>query len=389
MNVPKLRFKEFTGEWEEKRLSNYLYVNTARNKNNIFNKNDVLSVSGEFGIVNQILFQGRSFAGESVELYHVVETGDIVYTKSPLKANPYGIIKYNSGDAGIVSTLYAVYHCKPNCSGKFVEYYFDNDLRLNKYLKPLVNIGAKHDMKISDENALSGNVILPSYDEQCKIDSFLKIIDERIEKQKDIIDTLSKQKKALMQKIFSQELRFKDENGKEFPDWEEKKLGEIFEIKAGGDIDKNHVSKTKEGNFIYPIYANALINEGIYGYSDIYKIDNDSITVTGRGDIGVAKARCGKFYPIVRLLVLIPKETEDMVFFENLINYTKKYDESTGVPQLTVPQLSKIKVKVPSFEEQFKIGELFRSLDAKMEKGKMILKHWQQIKKGLLKQMFV
>ena len=69
---------------------------------------------------------------------------------------------------------------------------------------------------------------------------------ERIEKQKDIIDTLSKQKKALMQKIFSQELRFKDENGKEFPDWEEKKLGEIFEIKAGGDIDKNTRNGVKE-----------------------------------------------------------------------------------------------------------------------------------------------
>lgn len=75
-----------------------------------FGKGDVLSVSGEYGVINQIAFQGRSFAGESVADYHIVGTDDIVYTKSPLKANPYGIIKVNKGIPGIVSTLYAVYH---------------------------------------------------------------------------------------------------------------------------------------------------------------------------------------------------------------------------------------------------------------------------------------
>lgn len=102
----------------------------------------MLSVSGEYGIINQIEFQGRSFAGESVAEYHVVETNDIVYTKSPLKANPYGIIKVNNGAPGIVSTLYAVYHPCEGTVAEYIDYYFGNDLRLNKYLKPLVNISA-------------------------------------------------------------------------------------------------------------------------------------------------------------------------------------------------------------------------------------------------------
>ncbi len=92
-NTPKVRFKGFGEEWEWRRLSAYLTVSTLKNRDKVYGKEDVLSVSGDYGIVNQIEFQGRSFAGESVINYGVVETGDVVYTKSPLKSNPYGIIK--------------------------------------------------------------------------------------------------------------------------------------------------------------------------------------------------------------------------------------------------------------------------------------------------------
>ena len=103
--------------WEQRKLNEYLEVSRAKNKDEVFGKEDVLSVSGDYGIVNQIEFQGRSFAGASVAPYGVVEIGDVVYTKSPLKSNPYGIIKTNKGKPGIVSTLYAVYmNCTP-CQG--------------------------------------------------------------------------------------------------------------------------------------------------------------------------------------------------------------------------------------------------------------------------------
>ena len=125
---PKLRFPGFDGPIKSAHLSQYLVENKERNKNLIYTKSDVLSVSGEYGIVNQIEFQGRSFAGESVAEYHVVETNDIVYTKSPLKANPYGIIKVNNGAPGIVSTLYAVYHPCEGTVAEYIDYYFGNDL---------------------------------------------------------------------------------------------------------------------------------------------------------------------------------------------------------------------------------------------------------------------
>ena len=84
--TPKLRFSGYTDDWEQRKLSDYLEVSKEKNKEETFGKEDVLSVSGESGIVNQIQFQGRSFAGESVANYGVVEVGDVVYTKSPIKS---------------------------------------------------------------------------------------------------------------------------------------------------------------------------------------------------------------------------------------------------------------------------------------------------------------
>ena len=180
-SVPEIRFAGFTDAWEQRKLNEYLTVSTKKNTEDKYDKTDVLSVSGEVGVVNQIEFQGRSFAGASVSNYGVVETGDVVYTKSPLRANPYGIIKANKGKSGIVSTLYAVYKTiQGTANADFIEYYFDLDDRLNMYLKPLVNIGAKHDMKVTDENALKGGVLFPSYEEQCQIADFFSRLDNLI-----------------------------------------------------------------------------------------------------------------------------------------------------------------------------------------------------------------
>lgn len=200
--IPEIRLDGFKGEWEINKLNKYLTVSKQKNTQLKFDKEDVLSVSGEFGIINQIQFQGRSFAGASVEMYSIVDTGNIVYTKSPLKANPYGIIKTNYGIPGIVSTLYAVYLPNENVFPGFVERYFENDLRLNSYLKPLVNKGAKNDMKVSDENALLGAVIFPQLEEQVAISDYFTNLDKFIQSHKDKISQLETLKKKLLQDMF-------------------------------------------------------------------------------------------------------------------------------------------------------------------------------------------
>ena len=201
-SVPEIRFKGFTDPWEQRKLEEYLEVSSQKNFEGIYTKEDVLSVSGDFGIVNQIEFQGRSFAGASVANYGVVETGDIVYTKSPLKSNPYGIIKANKGKNGIVSTLYAVYKPKQSVNPEFVQIYFEQDARMNNYMHPLVNKGAKNDMKVSAENALKGQIVFPDIKEQRTISEFFRNLETLITLHQRKLEKLQNIKKSCLEKMF-------------------------------------------------------------------------------------------------------------------------------------------------------------------------------------------
>ena len=201
-SVPEIRFEGFSNDWEQRKLIDYLEVSSENNKDNRFTKDNVLSVSGEYGIVNQIEFQGRSFAGASVSNYGVVENGDVVYTKSPLKSNPYGIIKTNKGSPGIVSTLYAVYKPKEITDSTFVQIYFELDSRMNSYMHPLVNKGAKNDMKVSAENALKGMVSFPKKDEQERISLYFSTLDHLITLHQKKCDQLKNLKKFMLQNMF-------------------------------------------------------------------------------------------------------------------------------------------------------------------------------------------
>jgi len=171
-------------------------------------------------------------------------------------------------------------------------------------------------------------------------------------------------------------------------EWEEKRFQDVFNIQAGGDIEKAHVSKLKTDKFKYPIYANSDKNKGLYGYSDIYKIDNECVTVTGRGNLGVAVAHFEKFYPIVRLLILKSKEKSDIKFFEYCINQINFFIESTGVPQLTRPQISTYKINLPLFSEQQKIAEFLGAVDEWIENLRVQKESLESYKKGMMQKIF-
>lgn len=202
--LPKLRFPEFRNEdaWQVKPVNKLLFEPKKRNRDLELGPADVLSVSGEHGCVNQIEFMGRSYAGASVKDYHVVEHGDVVYTKSPLKKNPFGIIKENKGKRGIVSTLYAVYRPFPDCSATYLDHFFSGDYNLNAYLQPLVKKGAKNDMKVNNTDVLKGNICVPKLPEQQKIADCLDSLDELIAAQGRKVEALKTHKKGLMQQLF-------------------------------------------------------------------------------------------------------------------------------------------------------------------------------------------
>ena len=199
---PKVRFKGFEGEWEKVILSDCLEISNERNKGNILGKDRVLSVSDDYGVMNQIKLLGRSYAGVSVENYKILRKGQIVYTKSPLKSKPYGIIKVNNGDVGIVSVLYAVYNVKEGIIPDYIHFYFEPSYRINNYLLPLINKGAKNTMNISDDNMLNGYIMIPSKDEQSKIADYFASLSGMISLQTKRLDLLKHIKSASLDNMF-------------------------------------------------------------------------------------------------------------------------------------------------------------------------------------------
>ena len=168
-------------------------------------------------------------------------------------------------------------------------------------------------------------------------------------------------------------------------EWVEKKLGdEAIELIAGGDIDKAKV--VKKGKF--PIYANALTNDGIVGYyDDFFRVKAPAVTITGRGEVGYAKARKENFTPVVRLLSV--RSNHDSDFLENAINIHNVVVESTGVPQLTVPQISSYDIFFPClFDEEKKLGSFFSNIDSLISLEQKKYDKLTQVKKSMLEKMF-
>ena len=175
------------------------------------------------------------------------------------------------------------------------------------------------------------------------------------------------------------QLRFKG-----FTDpWEERKLADVVSISAGGDVDKTKL--IEDGG--YPVLANALTNSGIVGYYDSYKVEAPAVTVTGRGDVGHAVARHVNFTPVVRLLSL-KSEVLDADFLANMLNQTNILVESTGVPQLTAPQLGSYKILYPNLNEQTKIGKLLNAFDNLIALHQRMLAKLKELKQGYLQKLF-
>lgn len=198
---PEIRFEGFMDDWQQRKLRDVLNVSKVKNVDNIYSKEDVVSVSREVGTVNQIEYQGRSFAGKDISNYKIIQEGDIVYTKSPLKGAPYGIFQIVTLK-GILSPLYAVYKSTEFINAPFVALTLKEDNIATQYLAPLVSKGAKNTINITDEGALEGNILFPSLNEQNKIIHFFKQLDDTIALHQKKLEDYQQLKKALLQRMF-------------------------------------------------------------------------------------------------------------------------------------------------------------------------------------------
>ena len=405
MENPKIRFKGFTKDWEQRKLSDVLDIVTKRNGEK-YGKEEVLSVSDEYGCINQIKFQGRSFAGEDISNYKIVDTGDIIYTRSPLKSKPYGIIKVVGDEIGIVSPLYIVNKVKEGNNSQFIYRVFDSPEKTNKYLSPLVRKGAKNTMNISNDEWLSGKIdVAPSYEEQYQIGLYFDHLDHLITLHQRKCEQTKKLKKYMLQKMFPQngakvpEIRF---DGFTY-DWEQRKLGDVFEQTL------NLVNPKEDEIELWSL----TVEDGLTKKSDRYNREflvkkDDNFKEVRPGDIvynpmnmtlgavgynGMAKSVAVSGY----YTTMVAKENYDTYYINTwlkspqAIRLYRTYATGSLIEKQRVqfPTLSIIPVTFPKYEEQIKIGSYFHSIDNLITLHQRKCDELKKMKKYMLQNMFI
>lgn len=328
-----------------------------------------MSVSGDYGIVNQIEFQGRSFAGASVSNYGVVQTGDVVYTKSPLNSNPYGIIKTNKGKPGIVSTLYAVYHPKENAFSDFIQVYFEQHARMNNYMHPLVNKGAKNDMKVSAENALKGPACFPSRIEQESISAFFSVLDNLITLHQRQPFLHSPPDISLIVQLTPPFYTFS---------WEQRKVSELAEKTYGGGTPSTLNEAYWDGDIPW-IQSSDVVDGRLFGVVPRkritqYGLNNSATQLVPKNSIAIiTRVGVGKLafmpysYATSQDFLSLSKLNAEPLFTVYAC-YKKLQSElnavqGTSIKGITKDELLAKTVMVPQYAEQQQIGAFFSQLD--------------------------
>ena len=405
-NVPKLRFKEFSGEWEEnnlKKLSELITKGTTPKK---FSNSGITFVKIE-GINNLSINKDKClFIDENThnkELKRsILKEQDILFAIAG-SLGKVAVVTKNILPANTNQAL-SIIRLKNKDYLNYILFVLQSR-RMKKYIYKNLSVGAQPNLSL--EQIGNFNFFLPLKQEQEKIASFLISVDTRIKQLTKKEELLQQYKKGVLQKIFNQEIRFKADDGSEFCEWEEKKLGEIF---------KRITTKNKEDN------QNVLTISAQHGLINQEKFFNKSVSakdVTGyyllkKGDFAYNKSY-SKGYPMgaIKKLNNYDKGVVSTLYICFRINsgydssfYEKYFDSgflnkelhkiaqegarNHGLLNMSVVEFfNDIKMPVPSIEEQNKIANFLSSIDSKIEQTQKQLESSKEFKKALLQQMFV
>ena len=411
--IPKLRFKEFSDDWEEKKLGEILKIFNGYAFSSKDNQNSgaiLLKIANVD--INKMKQEELSFLPltylEKFSKY-ILKKGDIVIALTRPLLNRQ--LKIAEIDVFFDNSLLnqRVGKIETNENKKFIY----NIFQKNNYIKEIeINISGSDPPNLSTENIKDIILNIPSIQEQEKIANFLSSVDKKISLTEEKLELFREYKKGVMQKIFSQELRFKDSNGNDYPEWEEKKLGEIGDTyngltgKSAEDFGRGKKYITYKN-----IYDNTKINMNILELVNIElgekqnKVEYGDIFFTTSSEtpneVGYSSVLLDKIQEDIYLnsfcfgFRLKNKVKYLPEFFRYLLrssNFrTSIYILAQGSTRfnLSKVELLKLKVLLPALEEQQKIADFLSSIDSKLESIEKELEGLKEFKKGLLQQMFV
>ena len=398
MNVPKLRFKEFTDEWQEHKLKDFTVPVKRKNTNN---ESDLpLTISSLDGLVDQRTYFNKVVASKDMSNYYLLKKGEFAYNKSYSVGFPFGSIKrLDKYNQGALSSLYICFQVN-NMNSDFTVKYFESP-KWHKQISLCVAEGARNHglLNVNINDFFSTKHFFPQLKEQQKIANFLSTVDKKISNLEDIVTNLENQKKGLLQQIFSQKLRFKDENGNSYPDWEKKKLGDNTTSFSGGTPSVNvrdyyygSIPFIKSGE-IHNDFTETFITEAGLISSSAKLVNKGDLLFAlygaTSGDTSISKINGA----INQAVLCVRSKTLNLHYLYQLLNFYRKKLLSIylqgGQGNFSASIFKNLTFKFPCLEEQTKIADFLSAFDRKIDNQKAQLEHWKQVKKGLLQQMFV
>ena len=369
-NVPALRFPEFSGEWERKALSEFVDRVTRRNKG--LKSTRPLTISAQFGLVDQTEFFKKSVAGADLSNYYLLSKGEFAYNKSYSDGYPLGAIKrLDRYDSGVLSSLYICFVPKPYMSSDYLVQYFEST-KWNQVVKDISGEGARNHglLNVPVTGFFETQHYIPKRDEQEKLGAFLTLIEKRIATQSKIIEEQETLLKSLADKLIS---------------------AQSANVAICGCVDAK-ASTMKEGELeshgAFPVFGAS----GLCGYSNEALEESDSILVTKDGSgVGTCQYATGAHSFLGTLCSLTAKKGVYLPYvYYALLNFNfASFKTGLAIPHIYFKDYGKAVIYCPSYDEQVRIASGIEKIEAKIKSDKELLKQYQLQKEYLLSRMFI
>lgn len=396
--APKLRFKGFTDDWEQRKLINVVDRVTRRNTN--LQSKIPLTISAQFGLVDQITYFSKQVASKNMENYFLLYNGDFAYNKSYSKGYPFGAIKrLDSYDSGALSTLYIVF--RPTIvDSNFLVHYFET----TKWYAEIIKISAEgarnHGLlNITPSDFFDIKLFIPSKSgEQEKIGTLLNYVEKAITLHQRKLDQLNRLKEALLQQMFPgkgetvPKLRFAGFEG----DWEERKFDEFLEEFIRKSKIENEFTTLSSTNSGMEVREGRVSGDTNIGYKII---ENDDLVLSPQnlwlGNINLNYIGTGLVspsYKTFKIKNLSSSFLKPQLRSKRLLNqYELASTQGASVVRrnLDMELFYQITLPVPVIQEQYKIGKLFKDLDDYIVLQSQKVNKLKSMKEVLLQNMFI
>lgn len=399
MLKPKYRFPEFQEDWLQTSLGEVVEENLEpipMPKNGYTRVGIYCHAKGTF---QEYVPEGK---GLDVDTMYVVHKDNLIVNITFAWEHAIAITK-EEDEGKIVSHRFPTYKFKEGQIPAFYKYLI-LDKRMEYNLMVASPGGAGRNRVLNKEQFLQIPIKHPSITEQQKISDFLSCIDSKIKNQEQIVKDYEDMKKGLIQKLFSQQIRFKKQDGSNYPDWVENTIGNLCKIQKGAPLTKADISENgtpfilygelyttyKEITYDIARVTNKKVDEKYYS-----KVGDVIIPTSGETPEEISTATCIMKDGVILAgdLNIYRSQTLDGRYFSYIMNHLKKYEvakiaQGISIIHIQANQISKIKIPVPDLEEQQKIADFLYTYDLKISKEQQILEEYKTLKKALLQQMF-